>query len=287
MALRVLEMLPVANRSTTLRDAVERVPTRTNRRFDAALAELDGVVYRLIEEKRHRVAGGARGRDILSLLVRARDEEDTGMTDTQLRDEIMTTLLSGHETSAVALTWTFYLLSCHPEAGREIGDEVRSTLGDADPSAESAPLLLYTRRVFDEVLRLYPPIWRLTRTCVEDDTLGGHRVPAGATIVMVPYFTHRLERFWENPEGFDPDRFLPERFAKVERLAYIPFGAGARGCIGRDFAYLESLLILATAARRVRLSLVPGQVIAIDPRLSLRSKFPLMMRARPVSQDAP
>jgi cytochrome P450 len=276
-ALRLLEMVPLASKSPALRKAVDQVPTATNRRFDAALAELDAIAYRLIEAKREAIAHGGGGRDILSLLIRARDDANTGMTDQQLRDEVMTALLAGHETSASALTWTFLELSRHPEADQRM-------LGEGDATAESLPQLAYGRRVFEEVLRLYPPLWRISRTCVADDTLGGYAVPAGAVMLLAPYFTHRLERVWDNPEGFEPDRFLPERFAKIERLAYLPFGGGARACMGREFAYQESLIILATILRRVRLTLVPGQTIALDPRLTLRSKFPLFMRARPAAR---
>jgi cytochrome P450 len=276
---RVVELVPFVRGSKRFKESVHALPIGPNRDFDAALAKLDEVVYRLIEDKRRALSEGDESkRDVVSLLLRARDENGAGMTDKQLRDEVVTVFLAGHETSASALSWTFLTLSRHPAIARQVVAEMDSALGSADATQAGVAKLVYTTRVFDEVLRLYPPFWRLTRTTAADDVIDGCAIPAGATIIMVPYFTHRLERIWDNPEGFDPDRFLPDRAAGRERMAYVPFGAGPRACIGESFGMLEILIILSTVLRRMTLSLVPGQTVAFDPRLSLRSKFPLWMR---------
>ncbi len=276
---RLVELVPLARRSTRLKASLHTMPIGPNRQFSSALAKLDEVVYRLIEGKRRTLAAGDESkRDVVSLLLRSRDENGAGMTDKQLRDEVVTIFLAGHETSASALAWTFLVLSRHPDVARRVVAEMDAVLGDRDATQSGVAKLEYTTRAFDEVMRLFPPFWRLTRTATAADTIDGCEIPAGATIIMVPYFTHRLERIWENPEGFDPDRFLPERAAARERMAYVPFGAGPRQCVGESFAMLEVLIILSTVLRRVSLSLVPGQTVAFDPRLSLRSRFPLWMR---------
>ncbi len=276
---RIVDLVPIARRSPKLRRAVHALPIGPNRNFDKSLAELDSVVYRLIEDKRRALAAGDTSkRDVVSLLLRARDDENTGMTDKQLRDEVVTVFLAGHETSASALGWTFMVLAQQAEVEQRAVAEMRAVLGDGDATQSGVAKLAYTARAFDEVLRIYPPFWRLTRTCVADDVIDGCPIPARSTIVMVPYFTHRLERIWEDSERYDPDRFLPERVAARERLAYVPWGAGPRSCIGESFAMLEILIILSTVLRRVKLTLVPGQTIAFDPRLSLRSKHPIWMR---------
>jgi cytochrome P450 len=276
---RIVELVPFARRSARLKATVQTLPIGPNRIFDEALAKLDEVVFRLIADKRRALAAGDESkRDVVSLLLRARDENGVGMTDKQLRDEVVTVLLAGHETTASALSWTFLMLSRHPGIERRVVAEMNDALGDRDATQEGVMKLAYTVCVFDEVLRLYPPFWRLTRTAAADDVIDGCAIPAGATLILVPYFTHRLERIWPNPEGFDPERFLPEAVASRERASYISFGAGPRSCIGESFAMLEVLIILSTVLRRMTLSLVPGQTVAFDPRLSLRSKFPLWMR---------
>jgi cytochrome P450 len=276
---RIVELVPLVRSSKRLKAVVYAMPIGPNRDFEAALEKLDAVVYRMIEDKRRAIAAGdGSKRDVVSLLLRARDEDNVGMTDKQLRDEVVTVFLAGHETSASALSWTFLTLSRYPDVARRVVAEMDGVLADRDATPDSAVKLPYTTRMFDEVLRLFPPFWRLTRTAAAADTIDGCEIPARATIIMVPYFTHRLERIWDNPEGFDPDRFLPERVAARERLAYVPWGAGPRACIGESFGMLEVLIILSTVLRRMTLSLVPGQTIAFDPRLSLRSRFPLWMR---------
>ena len=221
--------------------------------------------------------------DLLSMLMEAVDE-DTGerMSDAQLRDEVMTLLLAGHETTANALTWAFLQLSRHPEVRRRLEAELAEVLGGRDPTFEDVPRLAYTRRVLDETMRLYPPAWIIARRAMADDEILGWRVPADTFVLMSPFVTHRSPAFFENPEGFDPDRFLPERAAALPRFAYFPFGGGPRLCIGNAFALLEATLVLATLARRVRLDLLPGARIVPETTITLRPKGDVRMRLGPV-----
>jgi len=200
-----------------------KVPTPRNRRFLAARATLDGIVYRIISERRQRPA---EHDDLLALLMETRDEQTgEGMSDKQLRDEVVTLFLAGHETTANALTWASYLLSTHVAIARRLQAEVDETLQGRTPTASDLPKLPYTRMVIDETLRLYPPAWITYRRAIGDDTVCGYRIPADATVSISPYVTHRDPRLWENPEGFDPDRFAPERSAGRPHYAYFPFGA--------------------------------------------------------------
>jgi cytochrome P450 len=245
------------------------VPTPKNLRFRAALRALDRVVLSLIAERRR--AGADRG-DLLSMLLAARDEETgEGLDDRQLRDEVMTLLLAGHETTAMALSWTFYLLSLHPAARRTLEQEVDATLaGGAAARAEDLPRLRYTRMVLDETLRLYPPAWVVTRSADGDDVIGGFAVPAGSRVLVSPYVTQHDPALWDDPEGFDPERFAPGAQDGRPRYAYFPFGGGPHLCIGAGFAIMEATLVLATVARRLRLDLEPGRPVAVEPLVTLR-----------------
>src|SRR5215218_10920407 len=199
-----------------------RVPTPRNRRFLAARATLDGIVYRIIAERRRRPA---EHDDLLAMLMEARDEQTgEGMSDKQLRDEVITLFLAGHETTANALTWASYLLSTHVEPARRLRAEVDETLRGRVPTAADVPNLSYTRMVIDETLRLYPPAWVTNRRAIEDDTVCGYCIPADATVSISPYVTHRDPTLWDNPEGFDPERFAPERSAGRPHYPYFPFG---------------------------------------------------------------
>jgi cytochrome P450 len=204
-------------------------------------------------------------------------DADTGerMSDLQLRDEVMTLLLAGHETSASGLAWAVVLLSRHPEVRRRLAGEAREVCG-ADgtrlPGVEDLPRLAYTRRVVDEVLRLYPPAWVFSRAALGPDTVSGYALPTRSLILLSPYVTHRHPGLWENPEGFDPDRFLPEREKERPRFAYFPFGGGPRLCIGNQFALMEMVLVLATLASRVRLDLAPGFPLHANPAITLRPR---------------
>ncbi|MHB8419502.1 MAG: cytochrome P450 [Myxococcales bacterium] len=254
------------------------VPTPGNRRFGRAQAALDGVVNGIIAERR---AGGAVHDDLLGMLMSAQDSE-TGeaMSDEQLHDEAMTMFLAGHETTANALGWTFYLLSLHPEVERKLRAEVTAALGGRRPTLADLERLPYTDRVIKESMRLYPPIWVTARSANEDDAISGYHIPKGSWVFMSQYLTHRDPRFWENPEGFDPDRFLPEAEAARPKHAYFPFAAGPRKCIGESFAVMEARLILASIVQRAKLSIVPGFRAELDPTITLRPQNGLWMTAR-------
>ncbi len=252
-------------------------PLPSHLRFRRALAQLDGVVHELIERRRRGAPEAAR-RDLLSTLVFARDP-DTGerMDARQVRDEVMTFLLAGHETTANALAWTFYLLANHPEVEARVLAETQAVLGDRAPTAEDAPRLELTRRVVLDSMRLFPPAWVIERSALQDDVVGGFRVPKGTLVMLCSYTTHRHPDFWEEPDRFDPDRFLPERSVDRPRCAYFPFGAGQRQCIGEDFAMLEMLLIVPLVVRRFRLALDPTHRVEAEPGVTLRPRGGIRM----------
>lgn len=249
---------------------IDRLPTPTNIRFRRALATLDETTYDLIAARR---AARDRPGDLLTTLIEAADEE-TGatMTDRQLRDEVITTFFAGHETTASALSWTWHLLSQHPEVARKVFEEVDSALGDRPPGIGDLPALGFCRQVIDESLRLYPPAWMFARRSIDEDVLCGYTIPAGVPVLLSPYTTHRHPDFWEDPEVFDPDRFAPSRAEGRHRMAYFPFGGGPRLCIGKDFALVEATLILAAIAQRYRLESVPEREVKTEPIATLRPR---------------
>jgi cytochrome P450 len=248
----------------------DRLPTPANFRFQSAKATLQEVFGRLIAERR---AGNNGSGDLLSLLVAARDEEGGGgMSDDELRDEMMTLFLAGHETTANALVWTFALLSRHPFAARQIRAEVRAVLQGRAPGAAELPQLKYTAMVIQEALRLYPPIWATARISVENQQIAGCLIPAGSLVMVSPFAMHRDPSLWDNPEGFDPERFLPERNDARPRYAFYPFGGGARLCLGNHFAMMEMSVIVAMTAQRYDLRLVPGQELVPQALLTLRPR---------------
>ena len=252
-----------------------KVPTPRNRAFMAAIRTLDGAIFDLIARRRRNPDAAD---DLLAMLMLARDADTgEGMSDHQLRDEIITFLIAGHETVASALVWTWYSLSLHPAVERKLHDELTTVLDTRPPTMDDLPLLLYTRMVVDETLRLYPPSWISTRRAIEADTIGDYRIPANALIVMSPYVTHRRAADWPNPEGFDPERFTPEQSAARPRFAYFPFGGGPHLCIGQAFALVEAQLIVASIAQRYRLALVPGQQTDVAPLVTLRPKHGMLM----------
>jgi cytochrome P450 len=256
-------------------DFLERMPTPTNRRYDLALERLDQAVHRIISERRRDTG---TGQDLLSMLIAARDDETgSGMTDQQLRDEVMTFFLAGHETTAVALTWTWYLLSKHVDVRRRVEEEADRILAGRSPAIEDLPKLSYTKLIVQESMRLYPPVWGMARLSAEDDQLGDVFIPARSPVLLVQYVTHRHPDFWDNPEGFDPERFLPAQVEKRHPYAYFPFGAGPRTCIGNHFAMMEAVLIVAAVASKWRLNLVPGAPVIPQPRVTLRPKNGLLM----------
>jgi cytochrome P450 len=255
------------------------IPSPRAIRYKKDMKTLNDVVFRIIEERR-QLSPDARAKhgDLLTMLMEAQDE-DTGekMSDQQLRDEVMTIFLAGHETTANALAWTWYLLSKHPEIARKLRAEAVEVLGGRVPTFADVPRLKYTLMVLEESMRLFPPAWIIAREAAADDTIDGFKIPAKAIVVLVPYVTHRDPKLWENPEGFDPERFSPERAASRAKYTYFPFGGGPRQCIGSNFALMEAQLILAMIAQRFRLDLVPGPVVEPEPLITLRPKGGIMM----------
>ena len=273
-ALAVIEHT-VAGRTFSLVDLPMWVPTPGNRRYREAVRALDQFVYRVIGERR---ASTQAGGDLLSMLLSARDEDTgEGMSDRQLRDEVTTIFFAGHETTAVALSWTWYLMSQHPQAEERLGAELSQVLGGRIPAYDDLPKLPYLRRVIDEALRLYPPAWVVTRSPHADDVVDGVHVPAGATLLVSPYVTHHSPQVWEDAEAFDPDRFLPDRSAGRHPYAYYPFGGGGHVCIGKPFALMEAQLAVAAIAQRYRLRMVPGHPVALRPGAALHPKHGLKM----------
>ena len=243
--------------------------------FQEGKARLEEVVLDIVEDRRRT---GRPSQDLLSRLLEARDEETgLGMSDEQLRDQMITLLLAGHETTANALGWTWYLLAAHPEAVKPLHEELRSVLGGRPPSVVDLPALRYTRMVIDESLRLFPPAWVMGRRAVEGDLLGGQEIPAGSVLALCPYTVHRDSQFWETPERFHPPRFTSDRAAARKPFTYFPFGGGPRLCIGHTFALMETQLIVATIAQRFRLELVEGRPVMPERLFVLRPRGGLFM----------
>jgi len=261
-------------------------PTPANLRFKRALARLDEIVFRIVDER--RASGDLSGEDVLSMLLSVRDEDGEAMTDRQIRDEVMTLLVAGHESTALTLTWTLYLIARYPLIERRLHRELDEVLEGRRPSFEDLRRLPYLRQVLQESMRLYPAFWVFTRTPVEDDVLGGYRIPAGSVLLLSCFVTHRDRRFWDHPEGVDPDRFSPERSAKRPELAYYPFGGGPRRCIGSRLAEMEASMVLATVAQRYSLHLLPGRNVVPAATLSLRPEggLPMTLYRRPSAVSA-
>jgi cytochrome P450 len=255
---------------------LDRLPTATARRLRRARARLDETIYALIAERRRN---GGDHDDLLSLLLHAGDEEDRSarMSDEQVRDEAMTIFLAGHETTAVALTWTLYLLAQNLEVETRLHEELRRQLDGRSPTVADLPRLPYTEQVLAESMRLYPPAWVIGRRARVDVDLDGYRIPAGAIVILSPFVTQRDARWYPEPLRFDPDRFTPDARAHRARYAYFPFGGGPRVCIGESFARMEARLLLATLAQRLRFRLAPNQQVALQPRVTLRPRGGLAM----------
>jgi cytochrome P450 len=256
------------------------LPLPSSLRLKRAVSELDEVIYRMIE--RRKADAGPRT-DLLSLMMQSKDDQTNAhMTEKQLRDEVLTLLLAGHETNANALAWTFYLLAQRPDADLRLHEEARSVLGGrAAYTAADVDRLAYARRVMQEGLRLYPPGWFIGREAQTDVALGGYTVPKGAMVMMSQYVTHRDARFFDEPERFKPERWEGDFQDRLPRGAYFPFSAGDRHCIGEGFAWQEALLVLATLLERWRFELVPGQNIRPRPSVTLRPDGPIKMIVRP------
>ncbi len=246
------------------------IPTVGNRRARAAVRGLNEVVQQIVQQRRHE---DAPRKDLLSMMLHARDEDGSRMTDAQLADEARTFLLAGHETTAISLSWSFYLLARHPEIQQALAEELDRVLDGRLPTAADMPNLKLTEQVVLEAMRLFPPAFTIGREPVADFELGPYTVAAGTTIFMSQWVMHRDGRFYSEPERFDPDRWLPERAAARPKMSYFPFGGGPRVCIGNTFAMQESMLVLATIASGWSMRLVPDQEIRLAPVLTLRPRY--------------
>jgi cytochrome P450 len=271
--LRLIDIL-WPGRDRNLAFAIERhLPTRANRRFRKSLETLNSVVLQIIEGRRK---SGQYGTDLLGSFMLSQDDDDcTQMTDAQLRDEITTMLLAGHETTATAMTWTWLLLARNPGIAEQVCEEVDRVLGDRVPVFEDLARLKYTHQVFEEVIRCYPPFWRFTRQARADSTLLGYDIPGGTVIIISPYVLHRNARFWNEPDTFEPGRFANGAAQERPRFSYIPFGAGPRACIAANFAFMEALAITAMTARRYRFRLLDTKPPELEVDVTLRPKHGL------------
>lgn len=242
------------------------------RRFRGARARLDRIIYRIIRERRQsKVEQG----DLISMLLFAQDEDGSRMSDKQARDEVITLLLAGHETTSNALTWTWYLLSQHPEAESKLHAELDRQLPSRMPSFDDFGRLTYTEMVFAEVLRLYPPAWRIGRRVIADYDIGGYVIPSGSLVLLSQYVVHRDPRFFPDPLRFDPERWRAESREALPQFAYFPFGGGSRRCIGEGFARTVGVLLLATLASNWRVRVAAGHQAEMQPLLTLRPKNPM------------
>lgn len=244
----------------------------------AIMREFDRTMFALIDARTKAPAASGKG-DLLDRLIAARDEESgAGMTAREIRDQVLTIFVAGHETTALALMWTWYLLATHPEHEARMHAELDAVLGGREPGWQDVPRLAYTRMILQESMRLYPAVHTLAfREARADDVVCGMRIPKGSLVTMIPWVIHRHREHWENPDRFDPERFLPEEVAKRDRLAYLPFGFGPRVCIGASFAMTEAVLILATLAQRFRLRVAPGHVVEPQALFTLRAKHGMKM----------
>jgi cytochrome P450 len=245
------------------------LPTKRNREYRGALANIHGIMDRIIADRRKETA---RISDLLTMLMEARDENGAPMSDKQLRDEVITLLTAGHETTTLALAWTCFLIATRPEVVERMTAEA-AFLNGRIPAYEDLTKLRYSRMVLEESMRLYPPVWTLARTAIHDDEIGGYRIPAGSEILIFNYITQRHPKWWQEPDTFRPERFAPENSAARPRYAYLPFGAGPRTCVGLNFAMTELLLVLTLLLQRFRLKLaIDPANVRPDPSVTLQPK---------------
>ena len=257
-------------------ELLQKLPLPQLRRFDSAKARLDAIIYRLIEERRR--SGEDRG-DLLSMLLLAQDTEGGGgeMNDEQLRDEVMTIFLAGHETTANALTWTWYLLSQNPKAEAKLHEEIDRVLAGRLPTFEDVAQLIYTEMVLAESMRLYPPAWAIGRLTIEEIEIAGYVVPRKSLVLMSQFVMHRDSRYFEDPLRFDPERWSPEGRESRPQFSYFPFGGGPRRCIGEGFAWMEGILLIAALAQDWQMRLVPNHPVTLKPVITLRPKYGMRM----------
>jgi cytochrome P450 len=247
------------------------IPVLFARREWRAIRELSGIIGSIIQKRR---SSNQPREDLLDMLLRVRDADGNPMSGEQLRDEVMTLFLAGHETTAIALSWACYLIAQDPQVERKLTEELRAVLGDRVPTPENLPRLRYTEMVLKEAMRLYPAVWGIGRKAVKECELGGYRVPAGSNIFILQWRTQRDPRFFPDPERFDPERWRedPVRSGKIPRFAYFPFGGGPRVCVGAAFAMMEATLLLAMIQQKYHLEVVPGHPIEIFASVTLRPK---------------
>ncbi|HSM34987.1 MAG TPA: cytochrome P450 [Longimicrobiales bacterium] len=303
--LRVLALLPGGDRLRWIPAVAFALPTPAKRRFDDAIRFLDGVIYDLVVRRRREISGAARARggsdqpeptspdagprDLIGLLLRASEEEGAAFTDEDVRDEVMTMFIAGHETVATALTWTLYLLARNPAYQDRIAEEADAVLGaepSDPPSLDDVARLDTARRVFLEASRLYPAVWRFTRWAVGPDRIAGYAVPAGSVIGVSPYLLHRDPGFWPDPERFDPARFDPGPARERTRGAYLPFALGQRMCPGGSFATVEAQIVLSTLLRRVAFAGGDAEP-TFEPRITLRPRGGMPLRVVPARAPSP
>jgi cytochrome P450 len=260
---------PFASQATLKWILDNRLPTPGHRKYFNAVSEIDRIVFRIIAERR---ASGYDEGDLLSMLLQAQDDDGSQMSDQQLRDEVMTLFLAGHETTALALSWSWYLLAKHPEAERKFHAEIDEVLGGRAPNVSDLPKLRYTEMIAKEAMRLYPPAYAVGREAIEDTEIGGYHVPKGTQLFAFQWVTHRDARYFDHPEAFKPERWNAAASEQLPKFAYFPFGGGPRQCIGNYFATMEIVLLLATIGQRFRFSLDPDRTVEVLPVLSLRPK---------------
>ena len=258
----------------------DAVPTPGNLRYQAAVRDLEHLVYRIIAERR---ASGERKDDLVDMLLAARDDAGQGMNDRQLRDEVMTLVLAGHDTTALALTWAWVLLAHHPDVDGRLRAEIDTIVGNRLPTAADVPRLSHANSVVNETLRLYPTAWAIGRESVRDTQIGGQHVARGTTVLIAPWSIHRDPRFFDAPDEFRPERWSDGLADRLPRYAYLPFGGGQRVCIGSSFAQLEAILVLTSIAQRFRLRLVdPTRPVEPWPVVTLRTREDVPMRLESV-----
>lgn len=247
----------------------------SNKKYVKATERVDAFIKNLIKERR---ASPEDTGDLMSMLLQAKDVDGSPMTDSQIRDEVLITFAAGHETTANALTWTWYLLSQNPSAEQKMHEEVKSVVGPRYPSWEDLPRLEYTTKVLTESMRLYPPAWVVPREATTDVQIGGYFIPRGSQVILSQYVTHHDPRFYVDPEKFDPERWTPAMKNSLPKFAYFPFGGGARSCVGEPFAWMEGELLLAAISQKWKMHHAEGHKVEMLPQITLRPKFGMMMK---------
>jgi enediyne biosynthesis protein E7 len=261
------------------------LPLKGQREFRTARADLARIVETLVAQRKANPIEA--GDDVLTRLIASTGEEtDRRVADRRMRDELVTLLLAGHETTASTVGWTLNLVGQHPEVRKRLHDEASAVYGDRRPSYADLPKLRYTHMVLEEAMRLYPPVWILPRRALRDDEVGGYHVPAGADVLICPYLLHRHPRYWPEPDRFDPERFDPDVPSDRPRYAHIPFGAGPRFCVGNHLGMMEATFIISALMRDLRLEKAPGSHVRPEPMMSLRLGGGLPMLVRPWQTEA-